>query len=178
MKTRHSARKYAKVLFEAAKKKSAVGMVQNDLAGILHSFRLNEKPWGTLQNPLVAEVEKNQAINAAFGPHLEPLMVKLLELLAAKQELRLLDAVTENINSLADDAAGIARAQVRSAYALTSEQEKALTDRLKAMTGRKVVLEQKVDPELIAGVSIKLGDRVFDHNLKIELRQLEELLTS
>lgn len=169
--------RYAKALFAQTQKNGVTGKVQNDLAGVVHSLRLKERPWDLLQNPLVAREDKNEAIAAAFENRIQPITVRLLQTLASRTKLNLLPAIAQQLGHLADEAAGIVRAQVRSAFDLTSEEQTRLEKALGSLTGKKVVLETRQDPGLIAGLCVKTGDRLFEWSVKRQLRHLKETLS-
>lgn len=65
---------------------------------------------------------------------------------------------------------------VRTAFALTPEERAALEQRFAGMLGESVSLEERVEPELLAGVCVEVDGRVYDGSLKARLTQVEHLL--
>ncbi len=178
MDQRRISARTAKALFAQTQQEGATGKVQNDLAAIAHSLCLKEKPWELLQNPLVNQETKKEAIAAAFNARVQPVTLRLLQALASREQLHLLGAIAQQLGVLADNAAGIARAQVRSTYELTQTEQARLEATLGTFMGKKVVLETRQDSGLIAGLTIKIGDHLFEHSLRRQLRRLEETLTA
>jgi F-type H+-transporting ATPase subunit delta len=77
---------------------------------------------------------------------------------------------------LADEAAGRAKARVRTAQPLSAEQQQRLARALAARAGRAVELEVEVDPTLVGGLVAQLGDTVYDGSLQTQLAQLRSAL--
>jgi F-type H+-transporting ATPase subunit delta len=76
-----------------------------------------------------------------------------------------------------EEKAGRVQAEVTSATALTPAQLTAITAALEKLSGKKVVVEKKQDPELLGGVVAKVGDVVYDGSLRTQLRALRDQLS-
>jgi F-type H+-transporting ATPase subunit delta len=87
------------------------------------------------------------------------------------------DAIRDEFNRLADEAAGRVRAEVRSANPLRDEQRARLVDALARRTGKNIELTMHVDPSLIGGAIATVGGLVFDGSLRTQLSQLRSTLT-
>ncbi|MBI4064083.1 MAG: ATP synthase F1 subunit delta [Elusimicrobia bacterium] len=175
---RQTALKYAKGLLAMSQKEGVAGKAQNDLTSIVYSFKLNDKPWKILRNPFIDVKEKMNALKAAFEDKVEAPTLKILEILTAKRQLALLPLIEERFHALADEAAGIVRASVKSAYPLSGKEKEALEKKLAAFFGQKVVLESKEDPSLIAGIMIKAGDYILEQSVRLALRRLKNSLAN
>ncbi|MBI2071289.1 MAG: ATP synthase F1 subunit delta [Elusimicrobia bacterium] len=175
--TRFAAHKYAKALLALAQKENAAGKVQNDLTVLVQSMRRADNHWEMLKNPIVRPQDKAQAVSAAFISRVEPSTLQLLLALTMRGELDYLPLIAERFEALSDEAVGLLRVSVRTAFPLTQEAASALQEKLSTRTGKKIVLEAKEDPGLIGGLLIKVGDRLFENSLRLELRQLNEALT-
>ena len=75
-----------------------------------------------------------------------------------------------------DHRLGLVRAEVRSAFALTDAQRNELVGELSAMAGVEVRVKVEIDPELIGGVAVRLGSKVFDGSVRGQLAELRERL--
>ncbi len=89
-----------------------------------------------------------------------------------------LPAIAAELDRLSDEKAGIARATVISAERLSEAYEQRLTQELSSMTGKKVVLDVKQDPELLAGIIVRIGDQVIDGSAKARLAEVASQLLS
>jgi F-type H+-transporting ATPase subunit delta len=98
-------------------------------------------------------------------------------LLSDRQRLRHAPEVADAFEAMAEARSGRVRAEVTSATALSPAYVSELERTLSTVTGKQVVLSQKVDPSLIAGVVTRIGDHVYDGSLKSRLAELgDELL--
>jgi F-type H+-transporting ATPase subunit delta len=75
-----------------------------------------------------------------------------------------------------DSRLGLVRAEVRSAFELTGQQQSELTKQLSTLAGTDVRVRVEVDPALIGGVSVRLGSKVFDGSVRGQLAELRERL--
>jgi F-type H+-transporting ATPase subunit delta len=73
---------------------------------------------------------------------------------------------------------GIALAQVSSALPLDDGQRAEIVARLRALTGTKVEMDEKVDPDLIGGVAVRIGDQLYDASVRSRLERLRARLTT
>jgi F-type H+-transporting ATPase subunit delta len=97
--------------------------------------------------------------------------------LIEQRRLVAFDAIHDEFNRLADEAAGRVRAEVRSANPLRDEQRARLVDALARRTGKNIELTVHVDPSLIGGAIATVGGLVFDGSLRTQLSQLRSTLT-
>ena len=104
------------------------------------------------------------------------LLQSFLAFLIDRRRLVQFEAIRAEYGRLADERAGLTRAVVRSAEALSSEQLDALRRALSTRVGRDVELAVEVEPELLGGVVAQVGDLVFDGSVRTQLRQLHERL--
>lgn len=104
--------------------------------------------------------------------------VNFLTQLAEQDRLALLPSINERFGLLKAADAKEVHAYVTSAYPLTQEQEQLIENRLATSLGANVVLHVNVDSALIAGVTIKVGDKVIDDSVRGKLKQLKTQLTA
>jgi F-type H+-transporting ATPase subunit delta len=106
------------------------------------------------------------------------LLVRLVGLLAARNDLRLLPALAEIYGVLVNAARGIVAAEVTGAIALTETQERALVEALKAPAGGELELTTKVDPRVLGGLRVKMGGKTYDGTVRGHLAALRRSLAS
>lgn len=107
---------------------------------------------------------------------LPALTVNLAGLLIAKGRTALAPAIAQQFRELLEESQGIVRARARSAVPLSKEEEEAIARRLGLETGKHVILETEVDPSLIGGLVIQVGDRLVDASTRARLEALKENL--
>ena len=193
------ARPYAKAAFDYAKEHHAVNEWQ-DYLNVMNAIVSDKAFADYINNPAVAAQAKvatlkdlyNQSLpedsNTVFktlstaiegGAQADSnAFVNFLTQLAEQDRLALLPSINERFGLLKAADAKEVHAYVTSAYPLTQVQEQLIEHRLATSLGAKVVLHVNVDPALIAGVTIKVGDKVIDDSVRGKLKQLKTQLTA
>ncbi|MDK1670668.1 F0F1 ATP synthase subunit delta [Moraxella osloensis] len=193
------ARPYAKAAFDYAKEHHAVNEWQ-DYLNVMNAIVSDKAFADYINNPAVAAQAKvatlkdlyNQSSpedsNTVFktlstaiegGAQADSnAFVNFLTQLAEQDRLALLPSINERFGLLKAADAKEVHAYVTSAYPLTQVQEQLIEHRLATSLGAKVVLHVDVDPALIAGVTIKVGDKVIDDSVRGKLKQLKTQLTA
>jgi F-type H+-transporting ATPase subunit delta len=97
-------------------------------------------------------------------------------LLFKKKRLGYIRDINEHYNKLADELKGIVRAELTSATELSSDSFEQIRSSLTKLTGKDVLLEAKIDPELIGGVVTRIGDLVLDGSIRTQLKNMRESL--
>lgn len=193
------ARPYAKAAFDYAKEHTSVNEWQ-DYLNVMNAIVSDKAFADYINNPAVAAQAKvatlkdlyNQSSpedsNTVFktlstaiegGAQADSnAFVNFLTQLAEQDRLALLPSINERFGLLKAADAKEVYAYVTSAYPLTQVQEQLIEHRLATSLGAKVVLHVNVDPALIAGVTIKVGDKVIDDSVRGKLKQLKTQLTA
>ena len=87
-------------------------------------------------------------------------------------------AMVERFNELLRRERGVVRAEVRSALPLEDAEREAISERLRALTGDAVEINELVDPSLIGGIAVRIGDRLYDASVRSRLERLRARLTA
>ena len=178
MVDRKAARRYARALLYRSREADEVAATREALDALAAAHRAQSALGAVLRHPLVAAPEKNALLQQALaggteGPVPQGLQ-EFIALLVHKQRAPLLPAIAELFAALADEEARVARAEVHCAVALTPEEEARLQAVLTGIFGRAPLLEVRVDPALVAGVIVRVGDTVFDGSIRRSLRALAQ----
>jgi F-type H+-transporting ATPase subunit delta len=169
--------RYGRAIFELAVEAGQLKLVTDQLQSLAQAYSSSLELQSVLENPRV-EASQREAILAeitqAMG--LSQLVVNSVRLLAARRRLRALPDIARRLAGLADEKAGIVRATVTSAIPLSETYYQNLASELEKVTGKKILLERKQDPTLIAGVVTRLGDNTIDGSVRGHLAALERKL--
>ena len=120
--------------------------------------------------------EAFQNIVREVVPDIGQTELNLFRLLRRKSRLALGPSIASFFRELLDEERGVLRAQVRTAVELDDERRQQIQEQLSQSTGKRVELETEVDPDLIGGAVIRVGDRLLDGSTRTRLRQLREQL--
>ena len=120
--------------------------------------------------------ERFQAIVRRVLPNATTAQMNLIRLLRRKSRLGLGPDIASFFRELMDAERGIARALVTSAVELDPERQAQLERRLAEQTGKHVTVETQVDPSILGGLIVRIGDRLIDGSTRTRLRALRSQL--
>ena len=167
-------RRYAGAMMEIAR---ADGDVDAWLAAVEVLEVLTERPQyvAALQSDGMTD-ERLQAIVRRVLPEMGLKQINLFRLLRRKSRLSLGPSIAAFFREMVDDERGVVRATVTTAGELDEERRRDLVQRLSEQLGREVMIEERVDPGLLGGVVVRIGDRLLDGSARARLRALRTRL--
>ncbi|NLW06636.1 MAG: ATP synthase F1 subunit delta [Clostridia bacterium] len=168
MSTQAIARRYAGALFEAAREKGDPLEFASALEQVSRTLDENADFRRLIYHRLFPVREKQKIMVAAF-PDFNPLLMNFLNLVLYKGRERALPEIALQFRRLVDRENKVMPVELRSAVPLPEEVTAALKQRLAEITGHKIRLHNKIDPAILGGIIIRLGDRVLDASLKKKL---------
>ena len=168
------ATRYAGALVAAAQKSATLDAVAESYAAVREVMAGDARVARFLEGPQVAEDEKKALLRSLFAGRIEPVLLDFFLLLIDRNRIEHLDDIGAEFARLVEVEQGVARAHVVTAVPLPADFEPELVRRLEVLTGSRVVLEKKVDPFVIGGVCVTVGDRVIDGTVRAGLRRLRE----
>lgn len=156
------AKRYARAFYEVAQEKQATSKFADDLALIVRQLQDDAALQAFLVNPIVSAAEKERVVTTAFSNYVDESTLNFLRVLIhAGREAYMVPIATEFAKYLAEDQ-GVVDAHVESAIALTEAQVEAVSLACKAPGVVTVRCHVQVNPSLIGGLRIRIGDRVVD----------------
>jgi F-type H+-transporting ATPase subunit delta len=170
------AKRYAEAAIRAAQRRQAVAEIGDELTGVLSAIEQVPSARVLLTHPELPVGRRLDVLNRVFGDELEAETIALLRLLVERNRLEELGAIAEAYQQLADQASGVERGEVFSAVALSDEQLTRLRAALSRRSGGTVILESRVDPSLLAGIRVRVGDYVLDASAEGRLEALRQSL--
>jgi F-type H+-transporting ATPase subunit delta len=127
------------------------------------------------ENSRVPIAQKLQLVERALAG-VDPLVLNLARLLLRRGRTSLGPDIAAAFQELVDESKGIAHATVTSAVPLSPDDQRATTQRLREITGGQVTLETEVDPGILGGLVVRIGDRLIDGSTKSRLLALKRRL--
>lgn len=172
-----AAQRYARALFDLALESKALAKAEADMAALGEAFGESAELARAVASPVHRAEDKVKALTAlAKALKLSPLGTKFIGIVARNGRAGDLPAMTRAFAALAAAHRGSVTADIASADALTAAQLKELTAALKTALGRDVEVRAEVRPELIGGLTVKVGSRMFDSSLRTKLDGVKQAM--
>ena len=170
-----SARRYAEAIYQIAAGEKAVDAFASSLQRLRQA--LSGDVLRALRNPGVPMRARRAAIDAATAG--EPKAIgSLLDLLLERERIALFPQIADAYADLVERRAGIVKGRITTATELSTAERDELVRRLEGASGMKVRATFDVDPSLIGGAKVQVGDRLIDTSLKAQLVELQRELAS
>jgi F-type H+-transporting ATPase subunit delta len=169
--------RYATALFELALEEKALEQVEADVTRFGEALDAVEDMQRLVKSPVFSAEEQGRALAAILDElKIEGLTKNFLLLVSKNRRLFAAPDMIRGFRAMLANHRGETSATVTAAAALTEAQVTAIKQALKAALGKDVMLEQRVDPSLIGGLTIKVGSRMIDTSLRTKLNSLKHAM--
>ena len=166
-----AASRYARAVFELASEERRVDDWAKQLS-IVRDVLEDPAAQAVVGNPSLSSEDRMRAADALQLPGLSDEGLNLMRMLVAAGRTHLAGEIASRYEVLADDAAGRVRATVTTAIPLSEKDREDLRKDLSGRLGKDVRLESKVDPRILGGLLLQVGDRLTDGSVAARLDQL------
>ncbi len=170
-----AARRYAEALFELATRDDKVDAWRADIASACE-LATNEEVVRVVDNPAVPLAERREALRQLLGRRISSQVLNLSLLLAYRSRFSIMPAVNDEYDDLVRRSRGIVSATITSAAPLSKRELDAVTARVADIAGAQIEARTVVDPGLIGGLSVMIGDLQIDSSVAGRLRRLRHEL--
>jgi F-type H+-transporting ATPase subunit delta len=172
------AERYARAIFELGVDAGQLEALSGQIRSFADTYASSRELQGVLDNPLI-ELAKREAILADIAGRvgLTGVGLNAIRFIAKRNRLGSLPGIARRLASLADEKQGVVRATVTSAGPLPDSFYERLVKELESATERKVAIDRKQDPSLIAGIVTRIGDNTIDGSVKGRLAEIERQLS-
>jgi F-type H+-transporting ATPase subunit delta len=170
------AKKYSTALFLSAGRRGLLDEAYYQFTDLKTVLRTNTALLKFLSSPKIAEEHKLDLLRRVFGERMQQLFLEFLFVLVRKRRAMYLVDVIEAFDRMVETHKGIVRATATTAVPLSGDEAERLVGRLSTKTGKKIELERKIDPRLIGGMVVLVGDEIIDGSVRYGLVKLEEQL--
>jgi F-type H+-transporting ATPase subunit delta len=172
------ARRYAKALLETvAERNGNLDAIHGELKELATLIEESRDLRRLLYSPSVRmEIKMGIIEDILQRAGLSEVTQTFVKLLVERGRVRYLQAIADTFEELANERLGRVKVSVTTASPLEEDEIERLSSELSRTTGKKVIVETKVDPSLIGGMVVRVGDRVLDGSLKHQLDALRESL--
>jgi len=170
-------KRYAQAVFRMAVEQKELNVWQADLRKVASIIR-DEAFLALLENREVPFDEKARMLSERLG-EIHPMALKLVSMLVARGRLGMIEDISDEYQQMLDNYRGVEGAQVAevtTAIPLDDDDKLRLAQRITDMVGRPVVLRAKVDPGVVGGIIIRVGDKLIDGSIRSKLASLRREL--
>src|SRR5438105_12603461 len=168
------ARRYAQALLELGSETGQLDALVEEVAAIVGSYEASPELQETLENPLSPlDVKRNILNDLASQIGLGQSARNTLLLLNDRRRLRALPGIARLLREMNDKKKGLLRAEVVTAAPLSEAYYGRLQQQLEKLTGKKVVIDRREDPSILAGVITRIGDTLYDGSLRSRLHEIK-----
>mgnify|MGYP001801755611 CR=1 FL=1 len=173
MSTNRIAIRYATPLLELAIEQKIEDKVKADMDSFLSLCESNRDFLLMLKSPVIPHLRKAGIIKKVFEGKVQDLTTKFFEVIVKKNRENVLAEVAEKFLSLYNQKKGFQEALVTTAIALDKNLKKEVESIVKNLTGKEPLLKEEVNPEIIGGYELTIGDRKIDASVNGQLRALK-----
>ena len=177
MVTGSLARRYARAVLEIGTANGNLDKIGADLRSLAKAMRESAELVTALTNPAIRRADRRRVIDGLLQRiGAEPHAKNLVYLLLDGERLGSLEAISREVDAMIEAKAGRMSAEITSARPLDATQLSQIITTLEKLSGKKVAVTRREDPDLLGGVVAKLGDTVYDGSLRAQLRTLRDEL--
>lgn len=166
--------RYAKSILQLSEERKEVEVVHKDFELIEATCDGNPDFLNMLRSPLISSDKKQRILDLVFKGRLSEMTNKLIEIIVRKKRERYLYDIAVRFGELYDQTHNITRGVLTSAAPLSDAQRQTILEMVEKQLGTSFKMEEKIDPELIGGFSLKVGDLLFDGSTAARLRDLKQ----
>ncbi len=162
---------YSRSLFDVAKEHGKLDRIRDELGEFADALEQNRELSVFFFSPYFSTEEKEAGLKRAIVDA-DPTLVNFLELLIDKHRMPVIFRVRKQFEALYDREHKQLPVQVTSAVALDANVVHALEQRIREQTGQNVQLESTVDPDILGGIVLRVGNSILDASIRHRLEQL------
>ncbi|MEK6249420.1 MAG: ATP synthase F1 subunit delta, partial [Planctomycetales bacterium] len=168
---------YGKAFFGAAESAGSIDTLVEELASLVEDV-LDRNPAFEefLANPMVGSEDKSGVLDRVFAADASPVMLNFLKVLAENDRLGYLRPILQQVHQLNNERNHQIRVEVRTAHPLDDALQSELADRIRSQSGYEPELVASVDPDMIGGIVLRIGDTVYDGSVSAELHRMHRRL--
>lgn len=169
--------RYAKAILDQANDLNATDMVQEDMKLIASTVASNQELELFISNPILNVEAKNDALSEIFV-NTHAVTKSLFRLLLENKRFELLHDIAVEFSKLYDESKGIQHAEVTTAFTMDQALEEKVIAKIRTFSDKKIIIKNIVDPAIIGGFIIRIGDQQYNASIANSLHTLKRELSN
>ncbi len=174
MKNTKAALRYAKAILNLAKDSKEESKLNDDMLLVAQTIAENKDLDVMLHSPVIKSDDKRKVLDGVFNGKVNNITLGLFHLLEENKRMEMLEAVAKKYTIIYDYYKNIEIAKVTTAVPLTAAIEKQVMAKVVEMTGNKATLENIVNPDILGGFILRVGDVQYDASISNYLNELRK----
>lgn len=172
------AHRFAKAILDAVPEGTDSAVFLRDISDVQTSIRQSRELLMFFQSPVISQASKDAAVEALFSDRIGAYLLSVLKFLVEKEREAYVVEILDTVLELYREREGILTTNINSAVELSADQQATLSAALERMSGKRVEAEFGVDAGMIGGLTVRLGDTIYDGSVRHQLKRLRERFVS
>jgi F-type H+-transporting ATPase subunit delta len=172
------AHRFAKAILDAVPEDIDSATFLRDLTDVQSSIRQSRELLLFFQSPVISQIRKREAVDELFSERIGEYALDVLRFLVEKEREQYVVEIIDTVFELYREREGIITTSVNSAVALTPDQQATLSSALERMSGKRVEASYGIDDGMIGGLTVRLGDTIYDGSVRHQLKRLRDRFVS
>ena len=174
MKDARAALRYAKAILNLAKESKSETSVKEDMLLIISTLKENDELVVVLKSPVIKSADKMNVLNAVFSKKINNITLGLFNLLQENKRLDIIGSIAKQYEIIYDFYKHINVAKVTTAVPISAAIEKQVLAKIVEITGEEASLENEVNPDILGGFILRVGDVQYDASISNHLNELKK----
>lgn len=164
--------RYAKAILETAVSTGKANQVNDDMKSIITAVNSSADLKDFLASPIITSEVKMNVLSEVFGS-VEEDTKSLFRLLQENKRFEILEAIATQFNVQFDEMNGVEVANVTTAFPITADLEAKILAKATSMSTKKITIQNTVDPSIIGGFILRIGDKQYNASVSNRLQELK-----
>lgn len=177
MASTRAAIRYAKAILDLANSKGVAEAVNNDMKSIASTIETNSELRDFIQNPTTTVEIKESALLEVFAD-VNGVTKGLFHLLFENKRFEILEGIAVEYSKIFDEGNGIEVAKVTTAIPMDATLEAKVLAKIATLSDKKITIENIVDPSIIGGFILRIGDQQYNASVANRLQVLKRELSN
>ncbi|UXP33770.1 ATP synthase F1 subunit delta [Reichenbachiella agarivorans] len=167
------ATRYAKSLLDLSVEKGLLEEITKDMQSFLEVCKSSRELVLMVKNPVITHGKKLSVLRLIFEGKVNALTLSFFEIITKKQREKYLVEIAKAFVTQYNEYKGIVESTITTVAPISAETRKDVAEIVKKITNKEVILTEVINPELIGGFVLKIGDRQIDDSISSKLRELK-----
>ena len=173
-----TSREYAEALFELDVQAGLTKETSEGLETVISALLQTPAYKALLASPAIPKEERLSALDSTFRGKIPDILLAILRMMVSRGHVSALNGMARDYDELARGYRGESIAVVTSAVELKEAETVALRAKLEKKLNRKVILQCRVNPELIGGIRVEVDGRIIDGSIRNKLEEIKEVMNA